>query len=325
MKKGLISVIIPCYNAEIFISQTIDSVLNQVYSDWELIVVDDGSTDRSYSIVKAYTDERIKVFQQSNRGQGAASNFGLNFAQGEFVKFLDADDILNTDHLYHQYNRIKDHDGSIASCAWARFYNDDLLNVKFVSENVWCDLNSKDWILTSLSQRYSMLGVWLWLLPMKLLKKIGGWDERLTLNNDFEFSFRILTNVNFVYFCREAELYYRTGHVSLSGSKSVRSYLNAYKSMELGCDYILNSFDSVLLRRLCANQFQEFLFSIYPSENVIIRNVESKIHQLGGSTISFEGGPVLRLLSMFFGWKYAKKIKLIFMKMGYRKLSSIRF
>ncbi len=94
--KPLISVIVPVYNTAQFLGECIDSVLKQTYKKFEIICVDDGSTDNSYSILEYYQkkDKRVKCFRQSNAGQSAARNFGLSVAQGDYVCFLDSDDYL---------------------------------------------------------------------------------------------------------------------------------------------------------------------------------------------------------------------------------------
>lgn len=91
---GLVSVIIPMYNKEKNIACTIDSVLAQDYPWWELVVVDDGSSDGSVSVVERYEDARIRLFRKENGGVSAARNYGLQKATGEYVVYLDADDSL---------------------------------------------------------------------------------------------------------------------------------------------------------------------------------------------------------------------------------------
>ncbi len=96
-----ISVIIPVYNAAAYLRECIDSLLSQTFTDWEALCVDDGSTDESGIILDEYAakDRRIKVFHQSNKGVSAARNFALESAKGEYVCFLDGDDIFDRDFL----------------------------------------------------------------------------------------------------------------------------------------------------------------------------------------------------------------------------------
>src|SRR3712207_2570902 len=95
MSHPLVSIIVSCYNAEKYIFETLESLINQTYQNIEIIVVNDGSTDKSEEIIRNVSDERIKYFKQTNKGQCAALNTGFKFSQGKYIKFYDADDVLN--------------------------------------------------------------------------------------------------------------------------------------------------------------------------------------------------------------------------------------
>lgn len=110
MQPGLVSVMMPAYNAEAYIGQAIESVLDQSYRRWELIVIDDGSTDRTGEIASRYGDPRIRVIRQENQGEAAARNTALKNMQGEFVAFLDADDLYLPDHLESLVGYLQTHD-----------------------------------------------------------------------------------------------------------------------------------------------------------------------------------------------------------------------
>lgn len=99
--KSLVSVIIPCYNQDQFLAETLQSVFDQTYSNWECIIVNDGSTDNSESIILDWVqrDKRFQYCKTKNSGVSAARNYGLRIAQGEYVQFLDADDLLTADKL----------------------------------------------------------------------------------------------------------------------------------------------------------------------------------------------------------------------------------
>ena len=101
MKRIDISVIIPCYNQENYIKQCLDSILNQSFRNYEIIAVDDGSCDKTPAILSEYKkrNKNIRVFSTSNKGAGAARNFGLTKAVGDFVLFMDSDDFLEEDAL----------------------------------------------------------------------------------------------------------------------------------------------------------------------------------------------------------------------------------
>lgn len=97
--KPLISVIMPAYNAELFIEAAINSILGQTYPNWELLLVNDGSTDGTEAILAKYTDPRIRKFSKPNGGIGSARNLALAHVRGEFLAFLDADDVLPADSI----------------------------------------------------------------------------------------------------------------------------------------------------------------------------------------------------------------------------------
>jgi glycosyltransferase involved in cell wall biosynthesis len=101
-QAGLVSILMPVYNGEQYLRQAIDSTLKQTYPLWELVVVDDGSTDSTSTIVQSYSDPRIRYTYQENRGQAAALNHGLELARGEFITTLDADDWLDADSLQNR-------------------------------------------------------------------------------------------------------------------------------------------------------------------------------------------------------------------------------
>ncbi len=100
------SIVLPLYNKQKYIEKTIDSVLAQTYKNFEIIIIDDGSTDESATIVKDYIDSRIKYFHQKNQGVSVARNTGINLANYEFIAFLDADDIWNKKFLAEISNLI---------------------------------------------------------------------------------------------------------------------------------------------------------------------------------------------------------------------------
>ena len=123
-----ISVVIPVYNKERYIAQTLNSVLNQVFTDFELIIVDDGSTDNSVNIIKSFSDERIRFFSQRNSGVSQARNFGAGQAQSDLLAFLDADDIWYENHLQEimeLYNRFPE--AAFFGTAYQIKYNDKLI------------------------------------------------------------------------------------------------------------------------------------------------------------------------------------------------------
>lgn len=109
MQPGLVSVMMPAYNAAPYIEQAIRSVLPQTYPEWELLVVNDGSTDPTSAIARGIADARIRVFDKTNGGESSARNVALDHARGEFVAFLDADDAFEPEHLETAIRHLRAH------------------------------------------------------------------------------------------------------------------------------------------------------------------------------------------------------------------------
>jgi glycosyltransferase involved in cell wall biosynthesis len=116
--KPIISVIIPVYNGEKTIKQTIESVLNQTFSNFELIVVNDGSQDSTLKIVSNIQDPRIKIFSYSNAGLSATRNRGISLASGEYISFIDADDVWTRDKLQAQLEALQENPYAAVAYSW---------------------------------------------------------------------------------------------------------------------------------------------------------------------------------------------------------------
>jgi glycosyltransferase involved in cell wall biosynthesis len=315
MKK--VSILIPVYNAENYLVETLNSIFHQTYTNLEIIAVNDGSTDRSLALLERYKD-KITIIDQPNKGQCAALNLAITRAKGELIKFFDADDLMNPEHIELQVAKLEGQQNAIASCEWGRFYNDKYSSATFVSEPVWKDMNTLDWLKTSLKQNSDMMGGPLWLVPKEILAKAGTWNEELSLNNDFDFSIRLLLSCEKVLFTEGARLYYRSGNINkLSGTSSLRAFEAAFKSTQLGCNHLLAHENSSEIRIICANRFQIWAYQTYPLYPKLTKQIEKEITKLGGSNIKIEGGKVLLLLTYFLGWKMARRVQHFFYRFGY--------
>jgi GT2 family glycosyltransferase len=165
-----------------------------------------------------------------------------------------------------------------------------------------------------------MMPAWLWLIPKKIIDKSGGWDERLSLNFDFEFSIRILMQVDEVLFCEDAKVYYRSGLASsVSGLTSKKAYEAAFLATHLGCSYLLKADGSDTMKRICANRYKMWVYGIYPDYPELEKKFQDESDKLGGGDITIDGGKIYKLLSSVIGWKPAKKVRLFLAKIKKRK------
>jgi len=124
MSNRLVSIIVPVYNTERYLNRCLDSLINQSYSNFELIIVDDGSTDNSLEICKKYQtiDERIKVYHKANGGLSSARNFALDVIKGEYVTLVDSDDYVTPNFLSTLVNVLEQNNSDISVCDENRFY-----------------------------------------------------------------------------------------------------------------------------------------------------------------------------------------------------------
>lgn len=191
----MISVIIPLYNKEKCIRKTIDSILNQKgFSDFEIVVVDDGSTDRSCSIVETISDNRVVLYHKKNGGVSAARNYGALLAKGDWITFLDADDLFYPDALSifnNLISRYPDDELFVANFKW--LCNGQLrMNsryMEFISENPAKDI--------AIGRFYIRPGSFC--ISKRGYINSGGFDERLSFNEDREYGIRVSSLLRVVY------------------------------------------------------------------------------------------------------------------------------
>lgn len=218
--KPLVSVLMPVYNGEKFLATTIKNILAQSYNNIELIIVDDGSTDASYNIATSYAnaDERVKVFTQSNAGAWAARNRAFDESTGEYIMYMDADDLLSLQKIERQVQFLMENDTStVISSEWDIFYH-DISEAKFPQRNIYKNYERPIDLVTDMLNTGNMMQTSCWLMTRELIKDTGGWDKDITINDDGVFFTKVLTLASKVIFCPNAHVYYRRGHESLSTS-----------------------------------------------------------------------------------------------------------
>ena len=133
-----VSVIVPIYNSEKYLKKCIDSLVNQTLADMEFILINDGSTDSSDSIINSYNDSRIRYFKRTNHGIGATRNFGIDHASGEFIGFLDSDDYVESDMYEKLYNKCKNQNLDIVICDHYIECGNNKDVLKFIDFDVTC-------------------------------------------------------------------------------------------------------------------------------------------------------------------------------------------
>ncbi len=304
----IVSILIPCYNAEQYLAECLESALAQTYQGIEIIVVDDGSTDSSVEIARGFEGRGVRIVRQKNGGQSAALNTAFRASRGEYIQYLDADDVLHPGKIDAQLARLKSAPTAIASAAWARFQS-RLDEANFASEEVWQDLAPVDWVVKSWKGG-GMMHVAGWLIPRSIVLAAGPWDESLrwASNLDGHFFTRTLLASSRCLFCPEAKSYYRSGHASMSSWRSRKSVEATFRVLlDIG-NALLKSEDSERTRRAFADNLQRFIFANYPENQDLVLAAETKVKELGGSDLPLSAGPVQAALSKVVGWKMGKRV-----------------
>jgi glycosyltransferase involved in cell wall biosynthesis len=319
----LVSVIIPVFNASKFVRDAVLSALEQSYSPLEVIVVDDGSTDDSAAVVSAIVDARLRYVHQPNQGQSVAINHGVSLAQGEFIKLLDADDWINPEHIACQVAALDGRADCVASCRWGYFLED--FRCPFVRDEV-TGRNYQgplEWIVDSLTRAEGMMGGPIWLIPRSVWDAAGGYDCRLSLNNDFHFSIAMLLISKGVCFAEGAVYSYRKGVPgALSASYSRKAMESALLTTQLGTALLLERENSDRIRRIAADRFQSWLLQFYPQFPDLVALAEQHIRELGGSSLSLQGGRILQVLIPWIGWKAVRRLQMLACRFGWRRVQA---
>ena len=152
-----VSVIIPVYNSENYIEKCISSLQRQTFTDFEMIVINDGSTDNSLQLINALakTDSRIKVFDQVNMGTANTRNLGIKASSGKYIMFIDNDDWINEDYIEQFYNEISKSKADIVVGGYNRVNDDKIMFVRRISNIIdiysqlapWAKIYNRDFIL----------------------------------------------------------------------------------------------------------------------------------------------------------------------------------
>ena len=305
----LVSILIPAHNAAAWLAATLESALAQTWAPVEIIVVDDGSSDDTLALARPFEPRGVRVFTQPNRGASAARNHALRLARGEFIQFLDADDLLAPDKIERQVKLLATSPvNSIAAGPWGRFERDIALAV-FTPEDNWRDAAPADWLALNFAGR-GMMPPAAWLVPRALVDAVGPWDERLTLNDDGEYFCRVLLASAGVRFCAEARTYYRSNLAgSLSRSRSEAAWRSALLSHELCARHLLAHANNATTRRACADLFQRLAFAAWPESPGVVAEAEAAVRAHGGSAEQPGGGRFFQFTKAVFGWKFARRIQ----------------
>ncbi|MEA2989893.1 MAG: hypothetical protein QOG83_2604 [Alphaproteobacteria bacterium] len=315
----LVSVIIPCKDGAAWLGEAIESCRDQTWKSLEIIVVDDHSSDASLQVARSYETAAVVVLVCARDGASAARNVGLERARGDFIQFLDADDVLDRDKIRLQIERLMSGpESAVASGAWARFRHNPG-EARFSAEPVWTDLAPQEFLISSWLGG-GMMPNFAWLAPRAVIERAGRWNERLSVNDDGEFFCRVVLAASRILFCNEARGYYRRpAAATLSRQRDRKAFASSYESIELSCRALMQHCDQATAAKACASHYQRFVYEAFPDAPDLVREAETRVLQFGGSDLRMQGGRAFQALSACFGWKLARRCQL-----SWQKVRSLR-
>jgi cellulose synthase/poly-beta-1,6-N-acetylglucosamine synthase-like glycosyltransferase len=294
--KPLVSILIPAYNAEPWIADTIRSAMGQVWPRKEIIVVDDGSTDQTFAVARQFASKDVVVVTHKNQGAASTRNHALSLSQGDYIQWLDADDLLSPDKIAKQMEAAEEcrNPRLLLSSGWGSFaYRTNLAT--FSPTALWCDLSPIEWLIRKMAKNLHMQTA-TWLTSRELTNAAGPWDARLFVDDDGEYFCRVLLASEGVRFVTGARVFYRASpstRVSFIGGSNKKKDAQLL-SMQLHVKYIRSLEDSDRVCAACITYLQNWLIYFYPERPDIVRELETLALSLGG-----------RLEIPRLGWKYA--------------------
>jgi glycosyltransferase involved in cell wall biosynthesis len=313
--RPLVSILIPAYNAEQWIADTLRSAIGQTWAPKEIIVVDDESTDRTLAIARQFESEDVLVVAHKHQGAAATRNKALSLARGEYIQYLDADDLMAPNKIARQLETLGQSSNrrTLLSGSWGEFvyrYH----RTEFVPTALWCDLRPVDWLI-----RKMQLGVFMqtatWLVSRELAEAAGPWDTNLLGDDDGEYFCRVLLASNGVRFVPESKVYYRKSgvdclsYIGLSDAKMEAQMC----SMRLHIGYLRSLEDSSRVREACVTYLQNWLPFLY-SRPDLVKQVEELAASLGGKLDPPQLSWKAALFSALFGRRQMKRAQALLVR-----------
>ena len=306
--KPLVSILIPAYKAERWIAETIRSAIGETYARKEIIVVDDGSPDQTAAVARQFASKEVTVVSTDNQGAVAARNYAFSLCQGDYIQWLDADDILAPDKIERQVAAMKAGESRkiLLSSSWAPFYY-RTHKARFICTALCQDLTPADWLIHKMSGNLHMQTA-TWLTSRELCEAAGKWNSQMLSDDDGEYFCRVLLKSEGTRFVPGTGVFYRTvttdrlSHIGNSEKKRDAMFL----SMQLHVQYLRSLEDSERVRKACLTYLQNWFHNFFPDRPDIVGRLQVLAAELGGELKA----PQLRWkyawMRHFLGWKAAQ-------------------
>jgi glycosyltransferase involved in cell wall biosynthesis len=321
MSNPLVSILIPAHNAERWIQGAMTSACLQTWPNKEIIVINDGSLDSTLNIANrvAWDLPNVKVFSQPNRGAAAARNHAFSRCKGDYIQWLDADDLLDKDKIHEQMNVInwmKLSPKTLLSGSWAHFrYCTSRADFLRAGDGLCANLTPHEWLLRKLGRNLHMQTA-NWLVSRELTEAAGPWNTAMISDDDGEYFCRVLLKSDGVRFVPHARSYYRTTSAgSLSKLRGDSKKLEALLvSMNLHIEYIRSLDDGQATRNACLYYIKTWLHEFYPYRPDLVALLKELTHELGGTFEEPRLPAKYQWIKEQFGWHAARKAQILLPK-----------
>jgi len=305
--KPLVSILIPAYNAERWLTYTLQSAIAQTWPRKEIIVVDDGSRDRTAELARRFASKDVAVVSTENRGLSAAVNHAFRLSQGDYIQELDADDLLAPDKIERQLAALRECDSRriLLSSPWAYFYY-RTRRARFIQNSLCQDLAPVEWLLRKMGEHLHMQNA-SWLVSRELAEAAGPWDTRLHYDQDGEYFCRVLLASEGTRFVPGTGIFYRlTGlnRISYIGNSDKKKD-SLFLSMKLHIQYLRSLEESERVRKACLKYLQTWYLDFYPERPDIVAELHALAAQLQGR-VEARLRWKYAWMKPIFGWKAAK-------------------
>jgi glycosyltransferase involved in cell wall biosynthesis len=313
--EPLVSVLIPCYNAERWLSDTLKSVVGQSWKHLEVILVDDGSRDRSFEIARSFESTAVKVIQQENQGASAARNQAYAQAQGDFIQHLDADDFLSPDKIEAQIELFHTYPPTFLAVSATMYFFDGQNPAEGKLQNGWPLIDTDDpvgWLIELLGpEQGSMVQPGSWLTPRSIADRIGPWNCSIDPSPDVDgeyFARAVLASRGIRRSARGLNYYrqFRRGS-NMSAQKTAAHQRGALRSLDLITEHLLSRTKDPRAAKALARLYMDRAVGAYPAARDVTQRAMRTVAKLGGTNVRpYFGTWKGELLARVFGWKAAR-------------------
>jgi glycosyltransferase involved in cell wall biosynthesis len=327
-----VSILIPAYNAERFVGAAIQSALDQSWPEIEIIVVDDGSKDQTFTVAKRYESAKVKILRHENRGAAAARNTALRQAQGDFLQYIDADDFLSPGKIHEQIRILQEHPGYVSVSSARYFFDGEDPKAGLLERSGAVDSDDPVQFLAQLlgsegPMRTIPYGAWL--TPRAVAEKAGPWDDSVrSPDDDGEYFARVMLASQGIRAAHSGCYYYRRfrqgGSYSTTYSESnLRGRLH---SLDSKSTHLLARTKDPKAYRALANRYMDLAFVAYPEFRQVTDEALGKAREMGGTDYippfgTWKGDALKKL----FGWKAARRLNATYHRLAKHMRTSAHY